>query len=230
MRPTRHLSTPGHSSSRSQVVLGRTPVPAASRSSPAGSGRIRTRRSTSIGHSTRSHGSWAPGRSRRMPPLLRRSTSGSTWVSRHRASRPSPQGPSTSCPAVAGKGRSAFVVTPPELGTSLPGGARSSRRARPDPGGRQGSGRGGGPRGLRVGPDRYGEGPLTLADDGTEVQTIVLPLGRCIDPRRCTGSIDISVESRADKDATISWDVAVELPLPAQASPARLRIEVERAP
>ena len=128
-------------------------------------------------------------------------------------------------------GRVRLVVTPPELGTTYLGAPLPVvalvriRAAVKDPGAAADL------VAFVSAPDRYGEGPLTLADDGTEVQTIVLPLGRCIDPRRCTGSIDISVESRADKDATISWDVAVELPLPAQASPAeRLRIEVERAP
>ena len=70
-------------------------------------------------------------------------------------------------------------------------------------------------------PNVPGVGALSVADDGTELQTIALPLGRCFNPPPCTGSIEITVESRADKDATISWDVAVELPLPAAGEPGR---------
>ena len=80
-------------------------------------------------------------------------------------------------------------------------------------------------------PNVPGVGAVTVPDDGTELQTIALPLGRCFNSPPCAGSIEITVESRADKDATISWDVAIELPLPPQASPdGRLRVEVARAP
>jgi hypothetical protein len=80
-------------------------------------------------------------------------------------------------------------------------------------------------------PNVPGVGALSVPDDGSELQAIALPLGRCFNPPPCTGSIEITVESRADKDATITWDVAVELPLPAQASAAgQLKVEVARAP
>ena len=72
---------------------------------------------------------------------------------------------------------------------------------------------------------------ITLADDGTELQTIALPLSICFDVKGCTGSIEISVESRADRDATISWDVAVDLPLPsAGLGSGPLKVEVASAP
>jgi hypothetical protein len=80
-------------------------------------------------------------------------------------------------------------------------------------------------------PDGPSVGSDTVADDGTEVQTIALPLARCFDTRTCSGSIEISVESRADLDATISWDVAIDLPVPSQRlATGQLKVEVARAP
>ncbi len=74
-------------------------------------------------------------------------------------------------------------------------------------------------------------GSLPLADDGTELQTIALPLDGCIATEPCIGSIEIFVDGRGDRDATISWDVAVELPVPTQALAAgQLKVEVARAP
>ena len=128
-------------------------------------------------------------------------------------------------------GRVRLVVTPPELGTTFLGATPPAvalvriRAAVKDPGAAADL------VAWLSTPNHPGVDALSVPDDGTELQTIALPLGRCFDPPPCGGSIEISVESRADKDATISWDVAVELPLPPQASPAgRLRIEVERAP
>ena len=74
-------------------------------------------------------------------------------------------------------------------------------------------------------------GSPALADDGTELRTIALPLDGCYVTEACPGSIEIFVESRADRDATISWDVAIELPVPTQAlAGGVLTVEVARAP
>jgi hypothetical protein len=74
-------------------------------------------------------------------------------------------------------------------------------------------------------------GSLPLADDGTELQTIALPFDGCFVTETCTGSIEIFVDSRGDRDATISWDVAVELPVPSQRlATGELKVEVASAP
>lgn len=80
-------------------------------------------------------------------------------------------------------------------------------------------------------PNSYSGGSLTLADDGTELQTFALPIAQCFGPGPCSGWVEISVESRADRDATISWDVAVDLPLPSEGlASGPLRVEVASAP
>jgi hypothetical protein len=128
-------------------------------------------------------------------------------------------------------GRVRLVVTPPELGTTFLGAAAPVvglvriRAAVKDPGAAADL------VAWLSTPNQPGVAALPVPDDGTELQTIALPLGRCFNSQSCAGSIEIFVESRTGKDATISWDVAVELPLPPQASPAgRLRIEVEHGP
>jgi hypothetical protein len=74
-------------------------------------------------------------------------------------------------------------------------------------------------------------GSLPLADDGTELQTIALPLDGCVATEPCIGSIEIFVDGRGDRDATISWGVAIELPVPTQALAAgQLKVEVASAP
>lgn len=74
-------------------------------------------------------------------------------------------------------------------------------------------------------------GSLPLADDGTELQTIALPLDGCLATEPCIGSVEIFVDSQGDRDATISWDVTIELPVPTQALAAgQLKVEVASAP
>jgi hypothetical protein len=129
-------------------------------------------------------------------------------------------------------GRVRLVVTPPPLGNAFFGAAPPAvalvrlRAAVKDPGA---------PADLLAwisGRSYRSDGSsVTLADDGTELQTIALPLDGCYVTDTCPGSIEIFVESRADRDATISWDVAIELPVPSQVpADGELKIEVASAP
>lgn len=128
-------------------------------------------------------------------------------------------------------GRVRLVVTPPSLGNAFFGAPTPAvalvrlRAAVKDPGA---------PADLVVwvsAPDHPGVSSIKLADDGTELQTIALPFGRCNGTQTCNGSIEIFVESRTDRDATISWDVAVDLPLPSRTTAAgQLKVEVASAP
>ena len=128
-------------------------------------------------------------------------------------------------------GRVRLLVTAPRLGGTYFGAPPPAvatvrlRAALKDPGA---------PGKLRVfvsSPENYGTSSITLADDGTESQTVRFALDRCEPGVACTGSIGISVESSTGREATISWDISIELPVPRpQLAVGDLRIEVASAP
>jgi hypothetical protein len=128
-------------------------------------------------------------------------------------------------------GRVRLVVTPPPLADAYFGAAPPAvavvrvRAAVKDPAASAGL------IAWVSGGSSAGVSSVPLADDGTELRTIAFPIERCYDPQACTGSIEIFVDSRADRDATISWDVAVDLALPSETFAAgQLKVEVAGAP
>jgi len=137
-------------------------------------------------------------------------------------------------PANGRKGyRLRLVVTPPDLGNAFFGASPPGvalvrlRAAVRDPGG--------GPADMVAwvtGRNYRSEvGSLPLSDDGTELQTIALPFDGCFPTEPCVGSIEIFVDGRGDRDATISWDVAVELPVPSERlATGQITVEAARAP
>jgi hypothetical protein len=79
-------------------------------------------------------------------------------------------------------------------------------------------------------PEDYTYSSVPLADDGTELGAAVFALGGCEAGVACTGYIEITVDSATGREGTISWDVAVELPVPRpQLAVGDLRIEVSAA-
>jgi hypothetical protein len=79
--------------------------------------------------------------------------------------------------------------------------------------------------------NRAGVDAIALPDDGSEVQLVAFPLARCPAAARCDGNLEVTVESPANREATISWDIAIELPVPrAQPATDQLRIEVASGP
>jgi hypothetical protein len=79
-------------------------------------------------------------------------------------------------------------------------------------------------------PEDYTYSSIPLPDDGTELQTAVFALGGCEAGIACTGYIEITVDSATGRQGTISWDVAIELPVPRpQLAVGDLRIEVSIA-
>jgi hypothetical protein len=78
-----------------------------------------------------------------------------------------------------------------------------------------------------VDPVNSGVTALTLADDGTELRGVAFPLSRCPPGPTCSGYVEIQVDSGTSREATISWDLAAELPVPRPAlATGELRIEV----
>jgi hypothetical protein len=89
------------------------------------------------------------------------------------------------------------------------------------------------PAGLTAGHmvhDARGE-PLQIADDGSEARAVVFPFGNCQGLGPCTGTIEFWVSSSTGSEATISWDVTVDLPVPRAAQAGgRFQVEVINGP
>jgi hypothetical protein len=76
-------------------------------------------------------------------------------------------------------------------------------------------------------PDHPGVTALALSDDGTELRALAFPLSRCPPGPTCNGYVEIQVDSASNREATISWDIAAELPVSRPGlAPGELRIEV----
>ena len=67
---------------------------------------------------------------------------------------------------------------------------------------------------------------IPVPEDGSEVTSIDLPLAECRTQDACSGHIEISVESKAAREATISWEVEADLPLPDAPARGALTITV----
>jgi hypothetical protein len=70
-----------------------------------------------------------------------------------------------------------------------------------------------------------------LPGDGTEVRTVVFPLAGCRNLGECAGSLVVNIDGPAGRDATISWQVTVDLPVPRPAlATGAIRIDLVNAP
>ena len=163
-------------------------------------------------------------RSRRTPPWPPRSTSGSISGLHSPRLQGRAEGSFDLVSAGGQEGWPGAVGRDPAAaGRCATSGPRRRRRAGAAPGGRQGPERAGRPRGLGHRPRNSSSGGLAPARRRRHRAPDDRPPARSAasTPEPCTGSIEIFVDSRADRDATISWDVAVELPVPSQATRGR---------
>jgi hypothetical protein len=72
----------------------------------------------------------------------------------------------------------------------------------------------------------FGWQNLALASDGTDLRTATFPLTYCTDVPPCVGTIELFVESRAGRNATIDWQVTIDLPVPrAELAAGQLQIQ-----
>jgi hypothetical protein len=75
---------------------------------------------------------------------------------------------------------------------------------------------------------RSGVDSVPVPDVG-DVTSVALPLANCHGTSACSGFIELTVESKTAREATITWSVDANLPTPGSRPPGELRIAVVEA-